>query len=185
MKYVFITGDPIDVDLTRIKKYLRVSHDADDSLIKALYESAFMFCEEYTGLAFRAQQWQLQMSKDEATLGVYVARNPFTGVVGVTVKINNLTEAITPDQYHISVSDSSVLFFLTDPNIIADADAGFDAVKYGFTVGYQSVPNRILTAAQMLTAYYYENRGDTAADANNALPPEAIKILDQFRVLFL
>ena len=185
MVYELMTEGGIPVDLDELKGFLRVSHTHDDLRIQHFYKSAFAFCEKYTGLSFREQDYRLHMSGAEAALGAYLAKNPFKSVVSVQAVLNNQAVTLTSEQYHLSVSNASALFFISDSDVIAQCDAGHNKVQFEFKVDYGHVPDGVHLAAKMITAFYYENRGDTAAVNNSQVPPEALKILDQYRVLFL
>ena len=185
MQYLLLAADPMPNLLSQLKEWMNVTHTYHDQLIGDLYETAFEYVEDYTGLAFRLQAWQLSMSPAEAAVGVMIAKNPLVTLDSVETMVNSTYQEITSDQYHLSVCSSSAFFFVTDQTQLTITDEGYNTVKVDFSVNSQSIPKEVVTAIKQIVSFWYENRGDTSAENNNPIPPEATLLLNQKRVAYL
>ena len=185
MIYELQSADSMPNLLPQLKEWMNVTHTYHDTLIETLYETAFEYVEDYTGLAYRLQAWRLSMSPAEAAVGVNIAKNPFVSVDSVATKVNGAYTSITSDQYHLSVCSSSAFFFVTDQTQLTITDEGYDTVLFDFSVNSQSIPREVVTAIKQIVSFWYENRGDTATAENNAIPPEALLLLNQKRIAYL
>ena len=185
MQYVLNSQFDIPFSIAYMKGYLNITSDAFDGFIEELYAAAFTYAEDYTGLAFRQQNWKLKMSAPEAALGTTIAKNPITTINSVKYKLKGIYHNLSSDQYHISVSDSSAFFFVTDQTVFTVCDTGIDSIEFDFTINYGGIPNGISQAVDMLVAFWFENRGDASPINNDKIPPQVKVLLDQKRVLFL
>lgn len=185
MQYVLLEGSQIPISIDDVKTWLNIDHDYHDSLIDGLIASAFEFVEDYTGLTFRPQKWQLLCSPAEASKGLSIVKNPFIGIEEITLLTDQGSQILKSDQYHLTVASSHALFLVTDLPALRLAKQTYNSVSFIFNVDYGSLPDSIKMATFQIIAFLYENRGDTAAINNNNCPPEAKLLLDSKRIAFL
>lgn len=185
MRYTLVANAANPIDLATAKEWLKITHNYEDTLVTSISESALSFCEGYTGCSFRQQDWSLSASVAELATGILITKSPLTAFDAVTVELEDDTTAtIDSDDYYLTVDETRAYLVVTDPDVLQDAKNTFNAVTITFSTD-AGMPAHIQNAVKMIISFMYENRGDAPTINNNSAPPEALKLLQLERVMFV
>jgi uncharacterized phiE125 gp8 family phage protein len=181
------------VSVADLKSQLRIDDSTEDALLATYIEAARGLIEEFTGLAFIAQEWRLTLDHWPA------GREPWwdgiqQGAIGDLYQRGRAAEVFMP-RYPLAQVDEIRVFDLDgSPTVVNVADTfivdtaqrpGRLVLKFGatwpvvlenatgieieYTAGYTAaavVPAPMRLAVLQMAAYMYEHRGDCAgADA--------------------
>lgn len=206
------TGDPgtEPVTLDEAKAHLRIETGvtADDTLITALIVAARQWCEQYTGLAFITQTWQVVYDAGNFGIGEWwsgvregvevfslprVIELPY-GPGASSVVITSYDDAdsgtvFSSDNYFVDVVSNP-------PRIVLRQNAGWplparegNGLVIQYVCGYgaaSAVPTAIKTAIKMLIAQMYEQRGEDITGTIVAEPSFGVySLLQPYRSICL
>ena len=147
------------VTLAEAKAHLRVTHDAEDSLIVDLIRAAGDFISEDAGLSPTNRVFRLSLSDRPAT-AVDLPRHPVTRIVSVTVYNRDGTpQALDGDRYALDLLRRPATLTLDDdalPREVNGVEIEFEA---GFGIVGSDVPEALRRAILALIARWYELRG--------------------------
>lgn len=175
------TGTDI-VSLSDMKEWLRVDHDAEDTIITAIIDSAVQSVQDYTGRHFKATTWTYTMefmrnidipySVDTVTLISY------HNTAGSTSNLTNNT-----DYYYGKENGVLKVKYIEIPSDIKDER--MDAVSIsGTTINEINAP--LTQAIKMLCAHFYENRRAVIVGAiSNEIPMGVKALLNPYRIISL
>lgn len=173
------------VTLAEAKSHLRITHNADDTLISSMITAARIFGQKYCNRIFTetsilCQFGGVDVSNFETYQFIQVRRCPL-------ISINSL-EIYTGGAYTVSTD-----YLLKDSNgfprilfnngIESDNDAIYP-IQITASFGYQTVPEDLKAAVLCHVAFLYENRGDVAATYNVSMPHETKSIYSgKYRII--
>jgi uncharacterized phiE125 gp8 family phage protein len=160
------------VNLSVLKEYLKIEHNADDDLLRHLQKSAYDWVENYIGRTLLNTQWQYTTNAISEVCEVRQAL-PFPPVCDI--------ESI----YHLKPSSKKVCRFTTEIH------QGITYVCFisqhvptviNYTAGYgafaANVPDGIHLAIKTLVACWYENREGLGC----GIPPLVITLLAPYQI---
>src|SRR3954469_14002780 len=156
------------VSLAQAKLWLRVDHDAEDTLIAALVSAARDYVEAQTGLALAPQTWRLSVRPTD--LPVELPRPPFGALLSA--------EALLDDGTTRAVPLGDLLEVGVEPALVS--------LRYGAALP-AGVPPRAMQIMKLLIAHWYEHR-EAAADSTDEFrepPYSATALLDTLKLMRL
>ena len=166
--------------LTEAKNYLRVDTSDDDALISALIISARMLVEQRTQRVLITQGWRMTLDKFSHRHFIHVPISPFQTLSAF--KVYNLDGSFTlidPSQYLVDSNTSFARICLV--NGLAQPTKPIMGITLDFVAGYgdtsASIPEPLRQAIRELIYLWYENRGDTLADAQANHFPAIVSVL--------
>jgi len=196
------------ITLDHAKRHLRVDHDDDDDLIEGYIWAATAWAERYVGRALittgfqqaigdqpYANAWPMTPSPllilplafswpPLQSMPYRLLRAPNAAITSITLidPTDGSSVAITPDQYAFDAASEPSRFWLNNTAPLQRRQS----LIVSFTAGYGAtdalVPRDIKLAVAMLTAYFYENRGDMDM---SAMPAAAECLLANHRLVWL
>lgn len=177
------------VTLAEAKTYLRVDADNDDTLIGNLISAARIACEGYTARAFVnrdisvfADQWPVANSCAEA-IGFSLPKPPLSDVSAIEIfDAAHSHTALAADQYFVDTVSVPGQVILEQSAMMPLAGQVANGIAIHFTAGYgaaSDVPAPIRQAILQMTAYLYDNRGESNALTRSG----AAELLQPFRIL--
>ena len=195
--------EPVSVALAR--QHCRIDSDVDDSLVGMYITAARVWAEGVLARALVTQTLQWTMS-ERAHLGPWpgmptpllfsplafgwpqhlarpleLPRAPVQSVTSVAVRHFDSTDVtLDPSLYTLDLALQPARLILR-PAALCD---GLRHIQVTFVAGYDNagatVPQPILLALLVLTAFLYEQRGDAGGD----MPPLADALLAPYRIAF-
>ena len=197
--------------LDNAKLYLRVDHDDEDSLIKALRNAATSACEDYCKRSFLKQKFQIVLDKfpentNKYTEGVYhtsveeavsglnrFIKIPRGNVISIsevrTIASDNTSTVFSSVNYYLDNSGTYPRLILNDGAVWPTDLRDYAAVEVDFFSGYSDdkddVPENIISAVKMVMAHFYEKRGDEDDGDKLKLPKIVKQILSPYKVFTL
>jgi uncharacterized phiE125 gp8 family phage protein len=185
-------GEPVSVDLARL--HLRVDQYSDDALIETYITAARTWAEMFLGRALLTQQLAWTLSQDQPPNGAPYLSMPLSLLV-LPMWFQWPQPVISVDQVSYGQWGQTDTVLTAGTDYDADITSARlrihpgaevlpnDHLQVLFTAGYgvgaASVPGPILTAILVLTAFLYENRGDTPAE----MPTAATMLLTPYRIV--
>ena len=177
------TAEP--VTLTEAKAWLRVSTTDDDTLINALITAARQFGEKYCNRIFTERTivgefGGVDVSNFETYKFIQVRRAPLIAISALEIYTEGAYAAST-DYLLKNINGFPRILF---PNGIEADETVVYPIKVTGTFGYQTVPEDLKQAVLSHIAFWYENRGDTSAEANLSMPLETKSIYSgKYRII--
>ena len=195
------TEEPVSVDLARL--HLRVDQTGDDALIAAYITAARSWAETYLGRALVNQQLLWTMARDQVSNGSPYLSMPLSLLVlpmWMQWPLLGQQAIELPRKPVISVDSVAYgQWGQTDTTLTAGTDYDVDPttarlrihpgsevlpndhIAITFTTGYAAgtIPQPISIAILMLTAFLYENRGDSGGE----MPMAAEMLLTPYRLV--
>jgi uncharacterized phiE125 gp8 family phage protein len=173
------------ISLAEAKNFLRVEHDADDTLIAALIAAARSAVELATRRVLIAQTWRVPLHCWPASGRIVSPVNPLRTLVAARVRVEDETfSALDPTAFTLdTASVPGVIAFdragVKEParalaGIELDVEAGYGAAA--------DVPAPLIQAIRLLLAQSYEQRDQVRPDA---LPETVAALVAPFRVISL
>jgi uncharacterized phiE125 gp8 family phage protein len=200
------TQEPVTLSLAR--QHCRIDHNADDALISAYLTAARMMVEQYTSRVFLTQTLTWTMTPERQlpphlpmlpwNAPLVLPRGPVQSIGSVTVQDMRGNVTAIPAATLPVVPPSPLLGWMADLNhirarlwigpqtVLTDGrtlgSAALQTVQIAFVAGFASagdVPQPMIQALLLTTAFLYEQRGD----AGGELPQAAQWLLDPYRVI--
>ncbi len=185
------TTPPATEPLTRaeVKTFLRVDHDADDSLIDALISVARDACETATGRSLITRGYSLYLDCWPGTTtlpwwdgveegadvlfggnALFLPRPPLLSVARIRVYNADNSYADMPTaNYTVDAVTSPGRIVLADGVLPPVSGRVANGIEVQFTAGYgasgDTVPPMLRQGMKQLIAHLYANRGDAPAQA--------------------
>jgi len=142
------------VSLEELKEYMRIDHDAEDTLLNTLQRSAYEWVEQFTCRSLLTTQWRFKSPPLKEGSEIQLCL-PFPGLLEIE-KVNH---------FHTSVNKEAVKrYTILEKNGIAYVclrSKGIP-VEIIYTAGFgphpDCVPEAFRHAIKVLVAYWFENR---------------------------
>lgn len=167
------------VTLEEAKAWARVTISEDDALISTLIRAMREYAESITGRAFTSRQLELRMDAfPEGAIELPYA--PLVSVDYITYVDGDGEHTLSgsPSQYQVdTASEPGRVWTLDGSSWPGTKGDTLDAVRIGFTCGYQSmqaVPVKARLWMQARLATYYEYREQLLADNGRSLPRDFV-----------
>jgi uncharacterized phiE125 gp8 family phage protein len=199
-------GEPTTVEL--VKQHCRIDSNADDELLAGYLATARIMAEDYLSRALLTQTilWTVRpasMLRTEQTRlrgMLQLPRAPVQSIEAVTIldEWGNLTTIpvavlpITPSAqilgYVADLELEPATLLIGRETVLGGGypvrDTRLQHIQVSMVAGYgaaQDVPVTIVQAIMMMTAFFYEHRGDSGG----TMPEAAERLLDRQRLQFL
>lgn len=179
-------AEPLTLEETRL--HLRISHDADDSLIAGLIATARMLCEQMTGMALINRDYSLWLDswpgqenlpwwdgaregvRTRSGLALMLPRPPLCTVSGIyTYDASGAAETFASARYYVDTMRRPGRVVLQDGQSPPQPERVANGIEIRYTAGFgtapQAVPAMLRQGMKQLVAHMYENRGDAAERA--------------------
>lgn len=164
--------------LAETKAWLKVDHDAEDTLIQLLIATARERCESITGLSLMVQQWVAYLPYwpmktydtwwdgiregaliQEPLQAVPLWHGPVRQIDALTLFDREGNASLYPASQYLldKVRDRLVL---QQGVPIPTGERVINPIEITYTTGYEIVPGAIKTGLLKLVAHLYEHRGD-------------------------
>jgi uncharacterized phiE125 gp8 family phage protein len=183
MTPLLIAGPAVEpVTLAEMRLYLRLDDTAEDDLVSALIKAGRLLVEGACGRQLVAQTWRLTMHGWPAGRLVLLPVSPLISVARVRVY----------DALGAGADLAASLYRadpVSDPPSVAIEPAApapgrtFHGIEIDVVAGFgpaaADVPAPLVQSIRLLVARWFENRGDTPADAT--LPPDIAALVMPYR----
>ncbi len=176
------------VSVAEAKAYLRVDHDDDDAVIAALIAAARGHVEALTRRGLIAQTWRFVRDSWPPDGRMRLRSGPLRSLIAARVfDAGGTASSIDIASFVLDKANDTIAapaWALPPPG---RAIAGIELdVQLGYGMAAGDVPDALRHAIRMLTAHWYDNRGQVAiGQAVPVLPPSVNAIIGSFRVLSL
>jgi uncharacterized phiE125 gp8 family phage protein len=183
--YTAPAAEPVTV--AQLKDYLRVSHDAENTLIVSLGKSARAWVESYLRRALINQTWKLTLDCFPAQIELKMC--PVSSITHV--KYYNtagvLTTLAVNTDYVYDLTEEPVRIIpaygtswpTTRSGLLAQVEVQFVA---GYGTAGTTVPDAILTAIKALVAHWYQNREAVGLVGTEQIPLGIRSLLNPYRL---
>jgi len=156
------------VDIVSMKAALKLTTDADDSLILSWIKAAMSHGQNRTGREFTANTWILL--KDAFETRICLDRSPVDSVTTVERMVSGSFETVADSVYYLKAGvQSSEILLDEDQEWPSDADDREQVVRITFvTAEYTQQGDLIRTAMMNHVSSMYANRGDCEGPGGEA-----------------
>lgn len=171
MKYILDTAPTSEpITLTEVKTHLRLSDTTFDTELATLQKAAREYVENYCNIVIMEATWLLKVDGIPTNRKIVIGRGSVTSIDEISYTDNaGSAQTLTADTDYITDGKQhpETVTILNTPDydrdipIIIEYTAGFDDAA--------NVPASLKIAILMLTAFYFENRGDVAASVPFAI----------------
>lgn len=178
--------EPISV--ADVKTYLRVSHDDDDAVIASLIAAARGQIEAMTRRGLITQSWRIVGDVWPADGKLRLRIGPLRTLLAVRVyDASGVAATLDPASFVLDKTTDTIAapgWSLPPPG---RAQSGIELdVQLGYGPAATDVPEPLRHAIRMLTAHWYDNRGQVAIGQSvPIMPPSVNAMIGSFRVLSL
>ena len=186
------TAEPITLE--EAKAWLKVDHNAEDTLIQLMITTARERCESITGLSLMAQQWVAYVPhwpmKTEETWwdgvregalhqepirAIALCRGPVCQIDAVTLFDVDENATIYPTNHYL-LDKARDRLVLKSGAPIPEGTRIINPIEITYTTGYELIPGVIKTSLLKLITHLYEHRGDE----NSGLPSDVMELWRPF-----
>ncbi len=168
------TGPAIEpVSLDQAKAHLRIDDNDEEGLINSLITAARLMVEARTGRALIEQTWLFHL--DEPSGFYELPLKPTKSIAEVMV--------FDPDDTPTSLAANAYIAEARGETIKVKLLASVHRAEVAFVAGYAAaadVPAPLTQAILQLTAYWFENRGNTSL-MGSAVPKSVAALLAPYR----
>jgi uncharacterized phiE125 gp8 family phage protein len=161
-----VATEPITVQ--EAAAFCKIEVTDDDTILGDLITAARAQCEKYTGIAFVQRSGFIAVVRNDLG-GVRLPYSPINNITGVYDDTDTLLD---PSQYQI-----------TGVNIKRVAYPCYPYLKIVYDNGPATLQGYLRNALLNQILWLYQNRGDAAQNAFNALSPQVQKQLSIFRIV--
>jgi uncharacterized phiE125 gp8 family phage protein len=171
MRRFILTGPAVEpIALVDMKRWLRVDHSDDDSLINGLIKAARERIEARTGRALIAQTWRIVMGRWPSDGRVLLPVMPVLSVMAVRViDAAGMSIPVVAPAYRLEPgSEPPVLVVSGAPQPGRDRDGIEIDVVAGYGLAGQDCPEPLRQAMRLLVSEAYERRGPDQAESRKA-----------------
>lgn len=182
---LLIAGPAVEVvPLAEMKAWLRVDTADEDDIIGMIGTAARLTVEAATGRFLIAQDWRLTLDAWPRAGCVRVPGGPIIAVLGARVRdaaglATELDPAgFVPDRR----SDPPAIGWSANLPAPGRASQGIELdMRLGYGPAAADVPEPLRQAIRLLTAHWFERRGEGAQAAGAPLPPDVVALISPFR----
>ncbi len=173
--------------LAEAKLHLRVSHNAEDTLIAALIKASRMAAESYTNRQLMPATWVFRCDEFPDSRTIAINRCPVSAVNSVKYfDANNAEQTLNADKYIVDLFSEPFRVVLKATHSWPFSYDRPAAVSIEFTAGYESVamvPDAIKSAMLLTIGHLYEHREAVVEGiAVHELPLGVSALLDPHKV---
>lgn len=179
-------AEPLTLEETRL--HLRISHDADDSLINGLIATARMLCEQATGMALINRDYSLWLDcwpgqestpwwdgmregvRSRQPHPLMLPRPPLCAMKEILIyDAAGAASVFETNKYFVDTLRRPGRVVLQDGQSAPQPARIANGIEIRYTAGFgtapQAVPAMLRQGMKQLVAHMYENRGDAAERA--------------------
>lgn len=176
------------VSLAEAKLYLRIDHDDEDDLIRALVTAARLLVEAASGRMLVDQGWRIVLDRWPPGGVIRLPLSPVRQVTAVRVRdAAGVAAELAPSALRIEVgADPPVLRVEQSlpPPALPRAGVEIDLVA-GFGPAPMDVPQGLRQAVLALCAQWFERRGDDPDGPAARLPAQVMALVQPHRMMRL
>lgn len=191
MALVLKSGPALEpITLATAKSHMRVTHEADDTLIGGLITSARLTVEAVTRSALITQSWSLILDDWGVRRSLNLPLAPVISLDGISLWDEADTQSDVGTEFcHLGQGTQAKLALNRNahwPSPLRDASG----ICIDFTAGYgdtvEAVPAPLRQAALQLTAHWYEHRGEASlSDLTMPVPASVGELVGPYRQMHL
>lgn len=184
-----LLAGPAAEPLTRAeaKAWLRIDHDAEDTLIDALIPAARRLVEVETGRALMEQSWRFSLDAWPLRGLIPAPVSPVREILAATVEAADGTAAALPEGALALVSDRAPALIRVDRALTPAPARPHGGIVITLKAGYgpdaADVPADLVQAVRLVLGHFYEHR-DGPGEATR-LPAAALALIAPYRVVRL
>jgi uncharacterized phiE125 gp8 family phage protein len=181
MTPMLITGPACEpLSLAEAKTWLRLDTTSEDDLVGALVTSARLVVEASTRRLLITQTWRFVLDEWPRSRVFDIPYAPFRSLVGIRVyDAGGEAQGLSTALYALAASPERARLTFSGPLPAPGQSANgieIDAV-FGYGDDAASVPEPLRQAIRLLTARWFENRGDVERDTAGADLPDPVGAL--------
>jgi uncharacterized phiE125 gp8 family phage protein len=188
MSAILLTPPAVEpLSLEEARDFLRVDYTDDDALIAALIAGARMQVEAETRRALMTQSWRLVADRWPADGRIAVRPSPLQSLSAARVyDCANNAQALDVQAFVPDLGASALIFAPWAVPAPGRPQAGIELdVVVGYGGAATDAPEPLRQAMRLLVAYWYDNRGLTAAGEAGALPQAVATLIAPYRTVSL
>lgn len=165
-----------------LKTHLRVTHNAEDSLIASLRDAACMYIEGYCNTKLHSTTAVAYLTSFyRATFPV----GPVTAISEVRYQTSADTDwadctVLPTSSWFKSSTQPAVIDFTNEPGTYTDS---VHPVQIGFTYGHATCPEPLVHGVRLLAAHLYENRQEVTDRSSFQIRLGVEALVQQYRNL--
>lgn len=170
------TAEPLA--LQEFKDFLRVTHDAEDTILALLITTARQMVESLTGRLLLTQDWRLKLDAWPPSGLILPPLGPVASLIAARLRHRDGSEtALSPSLFTVRGERAPPVIAFTRTAVPAP-DLPLGGIELDLRLGYGAsaaqVPADLRQAVRLLAAHFYENREATDAGGQ---PPESVRAL--------
>lgn len=147
------------VDLTQLKKDLRVEHDADDVLIESIRASAVEWIEQQFGVAIMQSTWTVKLETFKTNETLYMALSDVQSITDVKYfDTEEAEQTMVSTKYSFAENAQCFQFEFYDSFDLSETKK--TPITITLTAGPSTPHIPLKNAIRMLVGSMYENRQD-------------------------
>ncbi len=181
---ILITGPAAEpVSLAEMKAWLRLDGEEEDTLVAALLTAARLTVEAASARFLLTQTWRLVHDAWPAGGIIPLAQGPLVDVVAIRVYAGNGVAQTVPTAALIAsrARDPAELRLAGPVPAPGRSREGIEIdLVFGYGASPSDVPAPLRQAVRMLTARWFEHRGD-ARERDRGLPAEIVALIAPYR----
>lgn len=171
------------VTLAAMKEWLRIVTTDEDALILSLISAARLTVEAASGQILVAQKWRLTLDAWPSSALIRIPLRPVISCDAVRIYTGlSTSELVAPQSYQLDATSDPPRLLMNGP--WPSPGRAMGGIEVDITAGYgasaSAVPADLVQAVKLLTAYWFENRGD-ALGTTPPLPPQVVAHIAAFR----
>lgn len=176
---VLLTGPAAEpLALQEFKDFLRVTHDAEDTILALLITTARQMVESLTGRLLLTQDWRLPLDAWPASGLILPPLGPVAGLIAARLRHRDGSETLLASGLFTVRGDRAPPVIAFERGAVPAPDRPLGGIELDLRLGHGTnpaqVPADLRQAVRLLAAHFYENRD--ASDAGGQ-PPEAVRAL--------
>jgi len=182
LSYLYTLNDSgtLPISLKQAKAYLKVEHDADNSVIQDMIAATVQYAERYTGRDLRPKTWQLTLDCFEDR--ILLRKSQVASITSIKYLVSSVLTTIDTSVYYLKPGYQFSEVLLKEDQVWPD---DLDEVEAGIQIIFVTQTPRNIEQYRIGVyehlAFLYANRGD--CDVNTAaLKSGATEKYDQGRI---
>ena len=150
------------VDITIVKKFLRIKNDTDNEIIELLIKSGSDYAEQYTGISVDTKKLQLIYNNIyNHSCKLYIPYTPILNIESINLSNNEESTELTNSSYQIHKESNSIF--------LEEITSQSSAITIVYTAGYsdaENIPKLLIQGIIQYVSAMYNKRGTSSSELN-------------------